>query len=624
MLGIAATPLTAANGGNIGVGDGALQSIAGAAAGNVAVGYQALTSSTINGGNPNTAIGMNAMQYATTGTNNTAIGNTAMQGTSTAPMTGAGHNVAVGDSALYDIQGATIADTALGYEALEYNSTGGSNTALGYAVMAGVSVTPLTGANNTGVGSLALLSAQGAAANNTALGYDALTSNATGTDSTAVGSQALYSATGSPNDALGYEAGLYISTGSSNVAIGYTAMQGVSATPLTGNGNTAVGNSALLKAQGAAVSNTAVGQGSLVSNTSGNQNTAVGESALNDITTGTNSSALGVNALYSATGSPNDAFGEDAGEYITTSTDNVAIGFETMQGVSATPLTGAGWNTAVGDTALAAIQGAATFNTALGAAALISNTTGSNNTALGVDALRLNTTGSTSTAVGTYSLYSNTGAGPNDGLGYYAGYYISTGANNVAIGYTAMQGVAATPLTGSSNVAVGTSALASAQGAAASNTALGYEAGYSSHALTTGSSDVYIGYEADQYQRNRARGVRDRQRLQHRHARQQLDPRRLSLWRGIFCKRELLHRFYARIAEREYNLHLASRRSHRRQRLCAEQHLVRHHVLDRQWRRWRHGALQHHGGDGDQHDPQHHRGAGMGMGADRPDGHDLR
>ena len=74
--------------------------ITGSAAGNTAIGYDALTSSTVSSTNPNTAIGFEAMQYATTATNNTAIGNLAMQGSSGSPLTTGDYNVAVGASAL--------------------------------------------------------------------------------------------------------------------------------------------------------------------------------------------------------------------------------------------------------------------------------------------------------------------------------------------------------------------------------------------------------------------------------------------------------------------------------------------------------------------------------------------
>ena len=95
-----ANPLTGASAGNIAIGDNALTAITGAATSNVAIGYNALTKSTVNSTNPNTGVGFDAMEYATSGTNNTALGNNAMLGASASPLTG-DYNVALGDSALY-------------------------------------------------------------------------------------------------------------------------------------------------------------------------------------------------------------------------------------------------------------------------------------------------------------------------------------------------------------------------------------------------------------------------------------------------------------------------------------------------------------------------------------------
>jgi trimeric autotransporter adhesin len=487
MVGVSATPLTAANGGNIAIGDSALTAIAGAAAGNVAVGYNALTSSTVNGANPNTAMGYEALQYATTGTNNTAIGNLAMQGSSAHALTGNG-NVGVGDSALKAIQTTAVGNAAIGANAMQSNTTGSENTALGNLAMQGNQ----TGTDNVAVGYAAMYAVTGS--NNTAVGWQSLNAITTGTDSTAIGYQALYGTTGSPNDALGYNAGEYISTGASNVALGYESMQGVSATPLTGSQNTAVGTNALSAIQGAAASNTALGYYALNYDTTGAFNVAIGAQALQYMTTGQTSTAVGVAALNGTTAGPNDALGFEAGQHIASGASNVAIGYEAIQGVAATPLTG-GYNTAVGAVALNAAQGAADDNTAIGQSALTSNTTGANNTAIGQSALYDSTTGSDSTAVGQGALYSVTGS-PNDALGYQTGHYISTGASNVALGFEAMQGVSATPLTGSNNTALGNSALLSIQGAGAGNTALGYQAGASSNPTTTGTNNVFIGYQA--------------------------------------------------------------------------------------------------------------------------------
>ena len=70
-----------------------------------------------------------------------------------------------------------------------------------------------------------------------------------------------------------------------------------------------------------------------------------------------------------------------------------------MQGVSGTPLTGS-YNTAVGNTALGSLQGAATDNVAVGASALAYASTGDYNTAIGTQAGEYISTGTANTAIG--------------------------------------------------------------------------------------------------------------------------------------------------------------------------------------------------------------------------------
>ena len=115
--------------------------------------------------------------------------------------------------------------------------------------------------------------------------------------------------------------------------------------------------------------------------------------------------------------------------------------------------------------------GAVSTNTAVGASALSSNTTGSINTAIGSGALESNTTGTNNVSVGLQSLRLNT-----------------TGANNIASGYGALYA----NTTGGSNIGIGTDALA-ANTTASNNTAVGYQAGYSN---TTGVSHTVFGYQA--------------------------------------------------------------------------------------------------------------------------------
>jgi hypothetical protein len=484
--------------GGLGIGGTSVLFLPDADTSSIAVGEGALTSQSSTSLN-NTAIGFDAGEYISTGSANIAIGASAMASTSANNLFGQG-NIAIGENALTSITGAATGsiaigynaltsstihqaggkwNVAIGYEAMQYATSAVHNTALGSWAMEGSSATPLTGNYNVAVGDLALINIQGAAADNTALGYaaldqattggsntalgfEALENNTTGSGNTAVGNSALTVATGSPNDALGYDAGQYISSGASNVALGYEAMQGISATPITGTGNTAVGNSALYTAQDAAASNTGVGYEALYSSTTGTQSTAVGDAA-----------------LYSATGSPNDALGYNAGEYISSGQYNVALGYEAMLGISATPLTG-GSNTAVGDYALGLVQGSAAQNTAVGYGALYTTTT-SNSTAVGAEALNRQTSG-----------------GPNTALGYNAGRYVTTGSDNVAIGYNAMEGSLTHSLTvaNAGNIAIGDLALQSIITTAAGNTAIGYQAGNSSNPTTTGTNNVFIGYNA--------------------------------------------------------------------------------------------------------------------------------
>jgi len=84
-------------------------------------------------------------------------------------------------------------------QALNFNTTGGNNTANGCLAL---------NFNTTG-------------GNNTANGCLALNSNTTGGNNTAVGELALYlNTTGNNNIALGYQAGYNLSAGDNNIYIG--------------------------------------------------------------------------------------------------------------------------------------------------------------------------------------------------------------------------------------------------------------------------------------------------------------------------------------------------------------------------------------------------------------------
>ncbi len=183
MIGVLGSELTGSN--NIAMGVNALHQIETTAA-------------------SNTAIGANALYYNTTGATNTAVGAAAMNGVSGSELTGT-NNVALGANALYQIQTTANNNSAVGYNALYYNSVAGSNTAMGYKAIQGSSLVALTGGGNTAMGASSLVQLQGAAANNTAFG------NGVGHALT----------TGSNNTLLGYSVGSStLATGSNNILIG--------------------------------------------------------------------------------------------------------------------------------------------------------------------------------------------------------------------------------------------------------------------------------------------------------------------------------------------------------------------------------------------------------------------
>jgi hypothetical protein len=127
-------------------------------------------------------------------------------------------------------------------------------------------------------------------------------------------------------------------------------------------------------------------------------------------------------------------------------------------------------------------------NTAEGAAALASRTTGVNNTGLGTVSLYHDTSGSYNTASGSFSLLSNTTGHFHTAAGFHALYGNSIGGSNSAFGSYAMN----SNISASGNTAVGWAALYS-NTTGPSDTAVGYQALYRN---TTGQSNTATGYQA--------------------------------------------------------------------------------------------------------------------------------
>jgi hypothetical protein len=182
-------------------------------------------------------------------------------------------------------------------------------------------------------------------------------------------------------------------------------------------------------------------------------------------------------------GTFNTADGTNALVHVTTGVANAAFGW-----FSLLSNTDGSFNTGVGAGTLLLNIGNQTTgeglqNTAVGAVALLNNTTGSNNTAIGAAALLNNTTGSSNTATGRDALGSNTSGNNNNATGVSA-LQNNNGSFNNAFGRNALSNTTA----GSGNNAFGDNAMID-NVTGFFNTAIGDGAGFS----ITGSGNVCIG-----------------------------------------------------------------------------------------------------------------------------------
>lgn len=227
-------------------------------------------------------------------------GATEINDLSDAVTNSSGTTIGLGTGALTSDDGTANQNTALGYQALNSNTSGRWNTAVGYQASFGSTTAQL----NTAIGYRAL--ATGGGSQNTALGYQALEDSTSGAQNVAVGYRALANSTAA----------------SYNTAVGETAGQNI-----TGNRNTCVGHGAL-KLNTSATDNVAIGYDNLDANTTGLYNTSVGSEALTANTSGDSCVAVGYRALYAhTTGADNTCVGWKAGDSITTGTNNTCIGY---------------------------------------------------------------------------------------------------------------------------------------------------------------------------------------------------------------------------------------------------------------------------------------------------------
>jgi hypothetical protein len=296
---------------NTGIGGNMLQQVTGSR--NTAVGFEALDMNTT--GNNNVAVGNFALLFNTNGSANVAIGVSAM-GNSTNDI----DIVAVGYQALQsDAAGAgggfyfgSGANTAVGFQALESDTSGGANTAGGFLAL----VADTSGSYNT------------------AFGVEALYDNTTGINNTAVGNFALFGNTGGNNNvAVGLSALGNCTNDYDLVAIGFQALQNENYHYTGGPGtisgfgeNTAIGYYAL-QADSLGYANTAVGSRALALNQNGYFGTAIGDNALKNNLTGYQNTAIGYNTLTeNETGNNNIALGYGAGENLSSGSGNIYIG----------------------------------------------------------------------------------------------------------------------------------------------------------------------------------------------------------------------------------------------------------------------------------------------------------
>ena len=235
------------------------------------------------------------------------------------PITSGDQNTAVGNEALSSNLVSEL--TAVGAGALSDNTDGIHNAAFGTFALAN----NVHADNNTAIGNLALRdndnTAAGSANNNTGVGWQALRDNIIGASNTAVGSNALLSNANSNNTAVGASALLNNTIGSANNAFGVNALRA----NLASGFHCAFGNNALAATTTGSFANNAFGVDALDANTTGSRNIAVGDDALGNNVIGSDNTAVGDSAGFNITRDNNICIGSSvfgiAGEF-----DTIRIG----------------------------------------------------------------------------------------------------------------------------------------------------------------------------------------------------------------------------------------------------------------------------------------------------------
>jgi hypothetical protein len=326
----------------------------------------------------------------TTGSRNVAIGSRVLQnGQTISNCVGVGH---------YALQTNLASDVvAIGSEALDINTLGTANVAVGRSAL---------GAATTAAATVTITTAGS--------GGPAGPTTYSGVQLTYVsGATAVTYPTADITVTSGAVSAVTIVSGGT----GFTATSGTVMTAAAASIGNTTGFTCTLATGSTASSNTAVGHQAGLSLTTGSNNTLLGALTGDAITTGSRNSAFGQNALGATTsGGDNMAFGANALQSNTTGSENVAIGIASLRDTQSNAR-----------------------NTAIGGSSLVTLTSGQFNVAIGHNAGRLTsaaaivTTCNNSTFIG-YEAFPNADSQTNQtAIGYQA---VGDGSNTTVIGNT--------------------------------------------------------------------------------------------------------------------------------------------------------------------------------------------
>jgi len=275
---------------------------------NVAIGYKAMTATTV--GDSNVAIGYESLMTMVEENNNVAIGLNSQR------VSTASGNLSLGSKTL-ELNTSGFSNIAIGTRSLQKNLVGNYNIAIGYEALR----------YNT-------------ASTNVAIGYHAGNLITTSTGNTLLGHEAGHNivAGGGKNSLFGINAGSGVTSGSQNVFIGgnggklatttsnaillgYEAGAGVA---LLGDHSIGIGQTTVRV--NTAVGTIGIGFESGLSNISGVGNVGLGYKSNRVLTFSTGNTAIGYEALILANAANNTALGYQAGNTTTTGANNICIG----------------------------------------------------------------------------------------------------------------------------------------------------------------------------------------------------------------------------------------------------------------------------------------------------------